>query len=127
MAAEAVLKYLADTNRPYSANDITQNLNKKFGKTEILRALDALVSKEQIMEKVYGKQKVYCALQEDDDKDQVFLMKLYFNSRVFLNTFCQVIVRIHQKHIKSVLICYKYLNIVVHGLYFDQLGLLIYQ
>lgn len=86
MAAEAVLKYLVDTNRPYSANDITQNLHKKFGKTEILRALDALVSKEKIKEKVYGKQKVYCALQDDDqDQEQVLGRKylLIHLSRIY--------------------------------------------
>jgi len=64
-AKDAVLKYLKTQNRPYSANDITQNLHKEFGKTAIQKALDELASSQQIKEKVYGKQKVYAPLQED--------------------------------------------------------------
>lgn len=66
MANEAVLKYLKSTNRPYSANDIVLNLHKEFGKTAIQRALDALVQQEAVLEKVYGKQKVYVVKQSDD-------------------------------------------------------------
>jgi 26S proteasome regulatory subunit (ATPase 3-interacting protein) len=41
---ETVLKYLKDQNRPYSANDIMQNLHKEFGKTAVQKALDYLVA-----------------------------------------------------------------------------------
>lgn len=64
-AKEAVLKYLKSQNRPYSANDITQNLHKEYGKTAIQKALDDLSQEEKIREKVYGKQKVYSAVQDD--------------------------------------------------------------
>lgn len=64
MANEAVLKYLRNTNRPYSANDIVMNLHKEFGKTIVQRALDALVQQTVVLEKVYGKQKVYVIRQE---------------------------------------------------------------
>lgn len=66
MANEAVLKYLRNTNRPYSANDIVMNLHKEFGKTVVQRALDALVQQTVILEKVYGKQKVYVFRQKVD-------------------------------------------------------------
>ena len=62
--ANAVLKYLVAQNRPYSATDVMQNLHKEFGKTAIQKALDELAVQGRILEKVYGKQKVYCALQQ---------------------------------------------------------------
>lgn len=69
MANEAVLKYLRNTNRPYSTNDIVMNLHKEFGKTIVQRALDALVQQTVVLEKVYGKQKVYVARQEVGAKE----------------------------------------------------------
>uniref|UniRef100_A0A1B6LMQ1 Homologous-pairing protein 2 homolog n=1 Tax=Graphocephala atropunctata TaxID=36148 RepID=A0A1B6LMQ1_9HEMI len=67
MATEGVLKYLQSTNRPYSANDIVQNMHKEFGKAVVQKALDDLVSQGRICEKPYGKQKIYCVKQPDDD------------------------------------------------------------
>lgn len=66
MAAEATYKYLRLQNRPYSANDIVENLHKEFGKTAVQKALDQLVHDAKIKEKVYGKQKVYCVIQEQE-------------------------------------------------------------
>ncbi|XP_066998730.2 homologous-pairing protein 2 homolog [Anabrus simplex] len=63
---DAVLKYLRDQNRPYSANDIFMNLHKEYGKTAVQKSLDYLVEKGKIKEKVYGKQKVYAVLQNDE-------------------------------------------------------------
>ncbi|XP_018897535.2 homologous-pairing protein 2 homolog [Bemisia tabaci] len=62
---DAVLKYLSDTNRPYSATDITMNLHKEFGKTAVQKALDSLVEKKKVREKLYGKQKVFCIVQPE--------------------------------------------------------------
>lgn len=50
-------------NRPFSAQDITTNLNGELGKTVIVNTLEKLASDNKIIEKVYGKQKVYMALQ----------------------------------------------------------------
>lgn len=69
MATAAVHKYLQNQNRPYSANDIVTNLHKEYGKGAVQKALDELVSQNKIIEKVYGKQKVYCVLQEDENTD----------------------------------------------------------
>ena len=57
---QKVLAYLLKQNRPYSAQDITSNLNKEVGKTAVQRALDLYVSEKKVREKVYNKQKVYC-------------------------------------------------------------------
>ena len=63
--AEAAIKnYLEKQNRPYSAIDIFNNLHKEFGKTAVVKALETLVEQEQIIEKIYGKQKVYAPLQD---------------------------------------------------------------
>lgn len=63
MANEAVLKYLVDTNRPYSCADVTVNLRGAFTKNAVQKALDALSESGKIKCKLYGKQKVYAALQ----------------------------------------------------------------
>ncbi|XP_064075057.1 homologous-pairing protein 2 homolog [Vanessa tameamea] len=65
MASDTVLKYLADTNRPYSCADITVNLRGTYSKNAIQKALDALGESGKIRCKLYGKQKVYAALQTD--------------------------------------------------------------
>lgn len=46
-----------------SANDILSNFTDQLTKTQITNALDALTASEKIIEKIYGKQKVYMALQ----------------------------------------------------------------
>lgn len=68
---EAIQKYLNTTNRPYSANDIMLNLHKQFGKTAVQKALDELVGEGGVLEKTYGKQKVYCIKQEKVSNNQI--------------------------------------------------------
>lgn len=65
MASDAVLKYLVDTNRPYSCADVTVNLRGAFTKGAVQKALDALSDNAKIKCKLYGKQKVYAATQPD--------------------------------------------------------------
>ncbi|XP_072385858.1 homologous-pairing protein 2 homolog [Diabrotica undecimpunctata] len=60
---EAVLKFLEEHNRPFSAHDIQSGVKGDFGKSAVQKALDFLVKKEQVREKAYGKQKVYCIVQ----------------------------------------------------------------
>lgn len=67
MASDAVLKYLIDTNRPYSCADVTVNLRGAFTKGAVQKALDALSDNAKIRCKLYGKQKVYAAIQPDND------------------------------------------------------------
>lgn len=63
MASDAVLKYLVDTNRPYSCADVTVNLRGAYTKGAVQKALDALSDNAKIKCKLYGKQKVYSAIQ----------------------------------------------------------------
>ncbi|XP_056642551.1 homologous-pairing protein 2 homolog [Diorhabda sublineata] len=60
---EAVLKFLEYHNRPYSANDIQSGVKGDFGKSAVMKALVFLVQKGKILEKTYGKQKIYCIIQ----------------------------------------------------------------
>ncbi|XP_076461631.1 homologous-pairing protein 2 homolog [Babylonia areolata] len=60
-AAKEVLDYLNRQNRPYSAQDVFQNMGKELGKTAVVKALEELSQSKRIKEKVYGKQKVYVA------------------------------------------------------------------
>jgi 26S proteasome regulatory subunit (ATPase 3-interacting protein) len=63
--SEVVIKYLRDQNRPYSTNDIFNNLHEEIKKPAVQKTLDHLVEIGTIIEKVYGKQKVYVVKQED--------------------------------------------------------------
>jgi len=60
-AAEAVLQYLNVQNRPYSAIDIFNNLHKAHGQTAVKKVLESLAADGKIVEKTYGKQKIYFA------------------------------------------------------------------
>lgn len=66
---DTVLTYLKNSGRPYSANDVHNNLQKDtgLGKTAVQRALDLLVQEEKIREKTYGKQKIYFPNHETGD------------------------------------------------------------
>ncbi|XP_071811558.1 homologous-pairing protein 2 homolog isoform X1 [Apostichopus japonicus] len=64
-AGSAILDYLNKQNRPYSAGDVFNNLHKEFGKTMVVRVLEELAKDGKIIEKVYGKQKVYVADQSN--------------------------------------------------------------
>ncbi|VDO06842.1 unnamed protein product [Rodentolepis nana] len=46
-------------NRPFSVNDVLVALQKTHGKTAISKAIDELVLEGELIEKVYGKQKVF--------------------------------------------------------------------
>ena len=56
---KAIQEYLEKQNRPYSAGDIFLNLHKEFGKTAVAKALEVLAENSKVIEKIYGKQKVY--------------------------------------------------------------------
>lgn len=64
-AEKAILDYVKAQNRPYSSNDIFNNLHKEHGKTAVVRALDQLAQDGKIKEKTYGKQKIYFANQDE--------------------------------------------------------------
>jgi len=59
----AILEYLEQQNRPYSAVDIYNNLHKEFGKTAVEKSLETLSEDGKIDKKTYGKQKVFAPCQ----------------------------------------------------------------
>ncbi|XP_063281472.1 homologous-pairing protein 2 homolog [Pelobates fuscus] len=65
-AGNIILKYLNDQNRPYSTQDVFSNLQREhgLGKTAVVKAMELLAQQGKIKEKVYGKQKIYFADQE---------------------------------------------------------------
>lgn len=65
MAAEEILKFMQNQNRPFSANDVLQNVGKEHGKSAVQKALDQLVKRNKLFEKLYGKQTIYCVTQEN--------------------------------------------------------------
>lgn len=71
MPQEAVLKYLVDTNRPYSCADVTVNLRGVYSKGVVQKALDALSESGKIRCKLYGKQKVFVAIQTETIAEDV--------------------------------------------------------
>lgn len=81
-AKEAVYKYLKLQNRPYSANDVMQNLHNEFGKTAVQKAMDDLTRENKIREKVYGKQKVYCPIQDDVNSAEMEVEIVELDSKI---------------------------------------------
>ncbi|KAI4498159.1 hypothetical protein M0802_006645 [Mischocyttarus mexicanus] len=75
MAMDTVYKHLKIRNRPYSVNDIVLNLHNEFGKSAVQKAIDHLLADGKVFEKVYGKQKVYCVVQ-DTTQDIEELMRI---------------------------------------------------
>ncbi|XP_030889636.1 homologous-pairing protein 2 homolog [Leptonychotes weddellii] len=61
-----LLRYLQEQNRPYSAQDMFGNLQREhgLGKAAVVKALEQLAQQGKIKEKVYGKQKIYFADQD---------------------------------------------------------------
>ncbi|XP_014611967.1 PREDICTED: homologous-pairing protein 2 homolog [Polistes canadensis] len=84
MAMDTVYKHLKIRNRPYSVNDIVLNLHNEFGKSAVQKAIDHLLAEGKIFEKVYGKQKVYCVVQ-DSTKDIEELMRIDKELQVHAN------------------------------------------
>ncbi|KAH9499143.1 PSMC3 interacting protein [Bulinus truncatus] len=73
---QAVLAYMIKQNRPYSVQDVFQNIGKDFGKTAVTKVMEGLTTEGKLKEKVYGKQKVYVADQSQfpDIKDTEILV-----------------------------------------------------
>ncbi|VUZ50440.1 unnamed protein product [Hymenolepis diminuta] len=59
-----VLAYMTRENRPFSVNDVVTALQKAHGKTALSKAIDELVLEDALVEKVYGKQKVFVVSQD---------------------------------------------------------------
>ncbi|XP_032946820.1 homologous-pairing protein 2 homolog isoform X2 [Rhinolophus ferrumequinum] len=68
-APEILLRYLQEQNRPYSAQDVFGNLQREhgLGKAAVVKALEQLAQQGKIKEKMYGKQKIYFANQDQFD------------------------------------------------------------
>ncbi|XP_003486613.1 homologous-pairing protein 2 homolog [Bombus impatiens] len=72
---DTVYKYMKTQNRPYSINDLVSNLHNEYGKTAVQKAIDKLIAEGKIFEKVYGKQKIYCPVQDTShDMDELMRM-----------------------------------------------------
>ncbi|KYN38970.1 Homologous-pairing protein 2 like protein [Trachymyrmex septentrionalis] len=72
MTTIAVYNYMKMQNRPYSVNDVVTNLLNEHSKTAVQKAMDELVKKGKLFEKVYGKQKIYCVVQDSQyDTDEL--------------------------------------------------------
>ncbi|XP_029176985.1 homologous-pairing protein 2 homolog [Nylanderia fulva] len=64
MATDAVYNYMKAENKPHNLNDILANVDNKYGKTVIQKAVDKLVADNKLFEKIYSKQKIYCVVQD---------------------------------------------------------------
>nr|XP_017499217.2 homologous-pairing protein 2 homolog isoform X2 [Manis javanica] len=64
-----LLRYLQEQNRPYSAQDVFGNLQREhgLGKAAVVKTLEQLAQQGKIKEKMYGKQKIYFANQDQFD------------------------------------------------------------
>lgn len=60
---DAVFEYMKAQNRPYSAMDVFSNLHKAHGKTAVVKAMENLAVAGKLLEKIYGKSKIYVVSQ----------------------------------------------------------------
>jgi 26S proteasome regulatory subunit (ATPase 3-interacting protein) len=60
-----IRKYLSQTNRPYNATDVQNNLKGKLSKAQVVKALADLAANGVIHQKVMGKQTIYVQKQDD--------------------------------------------------------------
>lgn len=52
MATEAVYNYMKTENKPHNLNDILTNLDNKYSRTMVQKAVDELVTDKKLFEKV---------------------------------------------------------------------------
>ncbi|GIZ47645.1 hypothetical protein CKM354_001073000 [Cercospora kikuchii] len=68
-SSKLILNYLRKTNRPYSATDISTNLNNKVTKAAATKLLKDMHERNEIDGKASGKQIVYFAIQDEVDEN----------------------------------------------------------
>ena len=68
MTIQIHFQYLIKQNRPYNATDLQANLKSKFNisKPAVVKALAALASRGDLVEKTYGKQIIYAPKQAEE-------------------------------------------------------------
>lgn len=67
MAEEKIFGFIKTQNRPLSVTEIQQNVGNDVSRNELNKTLNSLVESKSIFEKTYGKQKIYCVLQHEQD------------------------------------------------------------
>lgn len=58
--AEKLLEVMETENRPFAFNDIHERVGKSNAKPSLQKCIDLQVINRRILEKMYGKQKIYC-------------------------------------------------------------------
>ncbi|XP_055854736.1 homologous-pairing protein 2 homolog [Episyrphus balteatus] len=69
--SKEVLSLLQEGNKPYSVNEVFEKCGKEYGKAAVQKALDSLLFREKIVEKAFGKQKIYFIRQSSYDPKEV--------------------------------------------------------
>ncbi|OAF71262.1 PSMC3-interacting protein [Intoshia linei] len=75
METNQIFEYVKFVNRPFSLNDVNNKFHKDIKKSVVIRCIDELLKANKIVEKVYGKQKVYYVNQSIYEKlnDEQFI------------------------------------------------------
>ncbi|KAJ1609365.1 putative coiled coil protein [Cryptosporidium canis] len=64
-AGEAIFSYMKEQNRPYSVQNVVDNLHNVYSKRQVTDEMDRLAAEGKFICKEYGKQKVYLVDQSD--------------------------------------------------------------
>ena len=64
-AKDAIQAYMRSQNRPYSIQNVMDNMHGRVPRKICQDVLDALTAEKHITEKEYGKAKIYLANQDD--------------------------------------------------------------
>ncbi|KAJ1606711.1 putative coiled coil protein [Cryptosporidium canis] len=64
-AGDAIFSYMKEQNRPYSVQNVVDNLHNVYSKRQVTDEMDRLAAEGKFVCKEYGKQKVYLVDQSD--------------------------------------------------------------
>lgn len=75
--SEKLLELFENENRPFAFNEIHERIGKQHSKQAIQKSIESQVSRNQIIEKTYGKQKIYCVNNKSTSKQEVMIHAIH--------------------------------------------------
>ncbi|XP_059491104.1 homologous-pairing protein 2 homolog [Neocloeon triangulifer] len=81
---DKILRLFQGTGKPFTANAILKELPKEEKKTNVEKALCKLVDSEEVVEKTFGKKKLYFAKQTKVDSSKLLELRNKLNENINL-------------------------------------------
>lgn len=78
LLSEKVLSFMEIENRPFAFTEMHERLGKQHSKQAIQKSIDSQISRNRIIEKTYGKQKIYCVNNKLGNANNQEVMNCWF-------------------------------------------------